>query len=29
VTQFETVVTDANVNGGLKGAVKRTYRDAR
>src|SRR2546426_486917 len=28
-TQFETVVTDANVNAGLKGAVKRTYRDVR
>jgi len=27
--QFETVVTDANVNALLKGAVKRTYRDAR
>jgi len=28
-TQFETVVTDANVNGGLRGVVKRTYRDVR
>jgi RHS repeat-associated protein len=28
-TQFETVVTDANVNAGLRGAVKRTYRDVR
>jgi YD repeat-containing protein len=27
--QFETVVTDANVNAGLNGAVKRTYRDVR
>ena len=27
--QFETVVTDANVNAGLKGAVKRTYRNVR
>ncbi len=27
--QFETVVTDANVTALLKGAVKRTYRDAR
>ena len=27
--QFETVVTDANANAGQKGAVKRTYRDAR
>jgi RHS repeat-associated protein len=27
--QFETVVTDANVNAGLKGAVKRSYRDVR
>ena len=29
LTQFETVVTDANLNAGLKGAVKRTYRDVR
>src|SRR5712692_5533264 len=29
LTQFETVVTDANVNALLKGAVKRTYRDVR
>jgi RHS repeat-associated protein len=29
VTQFETVVTDANVNAGRRGAVKRTYRDVR
>jgi len=29
VNQFETVMTDANVNALLKGAVKRTYRDAR
>jgi RHS repeat-associated protein len=28
-TQFETVVTDANVNAGRAGAVKRTYRDVR
>jgi hypothetical protein len=28
-TQFETVVTDANVNAGRPGAVKRTYRDVR
>ena len=27
--QFETVVTDANVNAGLRGAVKRSYRDVR
>ena len=27
--QFETVVTDANVNAGQRGAVKRTYRDVR
>jgi RHS repeat-associated protein len=29
VQQFETVVTDANRNAGLAGAVKRTYRDVR
>jgi RHS repeat-associated protein len=28
-TQFETIVTDANVNAALKGAVKHTYRDVR
>ena len=28
-TQFETVVTDANVNAGVRGAVKRSYRDVR
>jgi len=27
--QFETTVTDANVNAGLRGAVTRTYRDVR
>ena len=27
--QFETVVTDANVNAGQRGAVKRTYRNVR
>src|SRR6266702_2180715 len=27
--QFETIVTDANVNGGLRGAVKHTFRDVR
>ena len=29
VPQFETVVTDANRNAGLPGAMKRTYRDVR
>jgi RHS repeat-associated protein len=28
-TQFEMVVTDANVNAGQRGSVRRTYRDAR
>jgi RHS repeat-associated protein len=28
-TQFETVVRDANVNGGLTGAVKHSFRDVR
>src|SRR5712691_9088385 len=28
-TQFETIVTDANVNGGLRGGVKHTFRDVR
>jgi len=27
--QFETIVTDANVNGGLRGAVKHSFRDVR
>jgi len=27
--QFETIVTDANVNGGLRGAVRHTFRDVR
>jgi len=27
--QFETIVTDANVNQGLRGAVKHTFRDVR
>jgi RHS repeat-associated protein len=29
LAQFETVVVDANVNAGLRGATKRTYRDVR